>query len=600
MTYPRTALAIGLVLVAVALPTGALFLRGGDQLGREAELERQTLQSYAYKKGVVLAERLSHRLAALRDDENDRPFYHYQNVYIDPKGVASGLSISPLGDGAANPYVWSHFQIDQDGWTTLPSADGIDGLPMSSPVCPVRDQLQDVAHFALQGYDPATRCPVRILEDPLAEADSGLTAEGGDPMDIRDVVQFELVDWRRHLELNGLSDVGGRPGVQVTPPGGRKDRVFVLVSDLEWYTLPVNGEPGLVALRTVDTPQGAWTQGFVVDLEAVDDYLKASHHPARFAPFDRATRDEAGTIALGVDGTPWSVVLDLAAALSEKEVEASTARADFSRFVFWCALGASLAGLLVIALVHQSERLAAQRAQFAASAAHELRTPIAGLRLYSEMLAEGLGDPTQARKYASRLAGESERLGRVVTNVLSFTRLERRMLSVDPREGALGPVVEEACARHRQTLEGAGVELRLDLPEDLPLARFDGDAVGQIVQNLLDNAEKHTRDVADRCFEVRLEARPKHIALVVADNGPGIPRSIRRRLFRAFARGPQTANAEGLGLGLVLVRALANAQGGSVAYSDSPGGGATFTVLLPRRRGSQATVSAAPTPATSP
>ena len=153
-------------------------------------------------------------------------------------------------------------------------------------------------------------------------------------------------------------------------------------------------------------------------------------------------------------------------------------------------MAAGLAGLLVVAMVHQSERLAQQRAQFAAAAAHELRTPLAGMRLYGEMLAEGLGNPDRARDYARRIAGEAERLGRVVTNVLSFTRLEQGSISVRPQPGDLAAAVRDACRRQRPALEESGAELELELAEDLPPVSFDHDAVANILQNLLDNAEK--------------------------------------------------------------------------------------------------------------
>ena len=91
------------------------------------------------------------------------------------------------------------------------------------------------------------------------------------------------------------------------------------------------------------------------------------------------------------------------------------------------ALAALLAASAVILLVHRTERLARERAQFSAAAAHELRTPLAGLQLYGEMLAEGAGDPSRGREYARRVAEEAQRLGRVVGNMLGFSRLERRI-----------------------------------------------------------------------------------------------------------------------------------------------------------------------------
>ena len=230
--------------------------------------------------------------------------------------------------------------------------------------------------------------------------------------------------------------------------------------------------------------------------------------------------------------------------------------------------------------MYQSEKLARERAQFAAAAAHELRTPLAGLQLYGEMLAEGMGDPQSSRRYARRLAGEAERLGRVVTNVLSFTRLERDSLGVKPQPDDLCSAVRDACERQRTTLEENGATLVLDLPEGLPPTLFDRDAIAHVVQNLLDNAEKYTRDAEDRSIRVRVAQTEGHVTLTVSDNGSGIPESLERRLFRPFSRGQHPDATEGLGLGLVLVRALVEAQGGRVRYRPARSGGAAFVVQL--------------------
>jgi signal transduction histidine kinase len=123
--------------------------------------------------------------------------------------------------------------------------------------------------------------------------------------------------------------------------------------------------------------------------------------------------------------------------------------------------------------------------------------------------------------------------------------------------------------------------VELSIPHELPPVRFDSDAVSQIVENLLDNAEKHTRSADNRAIQVSLTPANGVVALSVSDHGPGLPDNVRRHLFQAFERGNNADAPAGLGLGLVLVQALARAQGGDVTYTDSPGGGARFTVTFP-------------------
>jgi signal transduction histidine kinase len=250
---------------------------------------------------------------------------------------------------------------------------------------------------------------------------------------------------------------------------------------------------------------------------------------------------------------------------------------------------ALLAGLCVVGLVWQADRLARQRAQFAASAAHELRTPLAGLRLYADLLADGLGDPSKMKHYAQSIAGEAERLGRVVGNVLGFSRLERGRMSVRVESGDLAETVREGLGRHQPALEAAGVQVVVDSPETMDRVLFDRDAVVEILQNLLDNAEKYSRAAADRVLRVTITAEGECAVLRVMDHGPGIPAEQQKRLFKAFERGGGSDTPAGLGLGLALVKALAEAQGAVASHMDNMGGGSIFAVRFRRKEMGSAT-----------
>lgn len=244
-------------------------------------------------------------------------------------------------------------------------------------------------------------------------------------------------------------------------------------------------------------------------------------------------------------------------------------------------LAAILAGAGVVGLVHEAERLARERARFAAAAAHELRTPLAGLRMYGEMLADGLGHPEHARDYARRIATEADRLGRVVENVMGYTRLERGEHPLRPAPGSLGAAARAAVEAFRPTVERAGATLVVSEAPGLPEALFDRDAVVQILQNLIDNAEKYSRDSADRTIAVSVEPHPRGVALSVRDRGPGIPPAARARIYEPFVRGGADRAAPGLGLGLTLVRQLAVAQGATVECGDAEPNGTRFTLVFP-------------------
>jgi two-component system sensor histidine kinase KdpD len=208
--------------------------------------------------------------------------------------------------------------------------------------------------------------------------------------------------------------------------------------------------------------------------------------------------------------------------------------------------------------------------------------------MYSEMLAEGLGDPSRTKDYAHRAAEEAARLGRVVSNVLGFTRLERGALHVRPESADLAAVVRECVDRQRPALEAAGASIEFSVVDDAPEVRFDRDAIAEILQNLVDNAEKYSRSAMDRSIQVSLSCLREGersvrsgVIIRVCDRGPGIPADMRRRLFRPFARGNRNDAPAGLGLGLALVKALAEAHRGAVSYEARPGGGSVFMVFLP-------------------
>jgi signal transduction histidine kinase len=281
-----------------------------------------------------------------------------------------------------------------------------------------------------------------------------------------------------------------------------------------------------------------------------------------------------------IDGDPWTVALDASVATAGARVRAASVRSRFRTNFAGGLLAALVAGALVVGLVRQADRLAQQRARFAASAAHELRTPLAGLRMYGEMLADASGDPAQHQAYARRIAREAERLGRVVANLLGFSKLERGELKLHAAAGDIGAAIRESLGRLRPALEAGGSRVEESIPDGLPAARFDRDALHQILQNLLDNAARHGRSATDRTIRVELTRGPDGPSLSVVDHGPGVEPSLKGRLFQAFTRHPSPDAPDGLGLGLALVQALARAQDASVAYSDEVGGGSRFTVTF--------------------
>jgi signal transduction histidine kinase len=236
-----------------------------------------------------------------------------------------------------------------------------------------------------------------------------------------------------------------------------------------------------------------------------------------------------------------------------------------------------LGSLFLWRAVQAESRLAARKAEFVSTVSHELRTPLTSIRMYADMLKEGwVKDEKAASEYFALIAAESERLTRLVNNVLDFSRIERGRKTFEMRVGDPAPVVREAAETLRPYLREKGLRLEIDVPETLPAATFDRDALVQILVNLIDNASKHGKD------EVRVEAAAEDGAVVlrVLDRGPGVPAEERDRIFDPFTRGRNAASG-GSGLGLALVRHYATAHKGRVEVTDREGGGAVFSLVLP-------------------
>ena len=228
--------------------------------------------------------------------------------------------------------------------------------------------------------------------------------------------------------------------------------------------------------------------------------------------------------------------------------------------------------------VREESRLAARKSEFVSAVSHELRTPLTSIRMYADMLKEGwVKDDGTAKEYFALISAESERLARLVNNVLDFSRIEKGRKTFQKQLGDPAPVIRDVGEVLAPYLEEKGFVLALDVPEHLPQCSFDKDALTQILVNLIDNAVKY----GGREVRVEAEARDGQVVLRVLDRGPGIPESEREGIFQPFQRGSTAPRAGGSGLGLALVRHYAAGHGGRIEVSDRDGGGAIFSLILP-------------------
>lgn len=228
----------------------------------------------------------------------------------------------------------------------------------------------------------------------------------------------------------------------------------------------------------------------------------------------------------------------------------------------------------------ESERL---KRSFLMSVTHELRTPLTAIRGHVEALREGIvSDPEQVAVSLEIVAVETDRLERLVGDVLDLAKLQAHRFTVRREEVDMSRVIEQAYGAFAEEARRREIDYSVDSGELAPVIVSDGDRVLQVISNLLSNAFRWTPDGGR--IELTLEASNGSVEVEIVDSGPGIPREHRERIFQAFI----SNDADGTGLGLPIARELAVALGGRIELESNPGSGSRFRLVLPVEGGASA------------
>jgi signal transduction histidine kinase len=247
------------------------------------------------------------------------------------------------------------------------------------------------------------------------------------------------------------------------------------------------------------------------------------------------------------------------------------------------ALAAILAGGYLVALdTRRQLAIAQQKTDFVSNVSHELKTPLTSIRMFAELLAEDrVKEPEKRSRYLRIIVSESERLARLVNNVLDFARIERKRKSYDLRPADARPVIERIWEAEYDRLREAGFAVEWTSDKGPYPVVCDQDALAQILVNLISNAEKYSPDTKEITLSSRIEGDTLSVA--VLDRGSGVAKGTEKRIFEAFFRGSDSlsSSVQGSGLGLTLARRMARDQGGDVTFQRREGGGSIFTLRIP-------------------
>ncbi len=347
-----------------------------------------------------------------------------------------------------------------------------------------------------------------------------------------------------------------------------------------WLGAPAGAEH-LVLLRLVQIEETEICQGIVLDGPALQSLLAQEvtdlFPEARLIPMREAepSQPERTMTALPFQLDPGPALLDVPDP-GWTPLRVGLALAWLAALVALVAVG--LGGW---SLLNLSER----RIRFVSAVTHELRTPLTTLRLYLDMLVNGLvREERQRNEYIHTLHAETDRLNRLVGNVLDFSRLENQRPRLNRSRVTLADLLEQVRTTWAGRCHDADKELIVEnqLPADATLCT-DRELVQQILGNLIDNACKYSRGAADRRLWMRASGDGRHLVFEIEDRGPGVPVKDRRLIFRAFRRGlGADETAGGVGLGLALARRWARLVGGRLTLQNCPfRPGACFRVELP-------------------
>jgi len=350
--------------------------------------------------------------------------------------------------------------------------------------------------------------------------------------------------------------------------------------------LTLEGRPVMVAWKATASKLRAAVAGPRAVHSAIDSVARdrgvsiALSDAAGFAVLGRPTAQPRVRVVrvAAVSGLPWT----LHVARTDPAPPSAQGR-------FLAAGGAMLAlllvggGYFVFRAMARELAVAQLQSDFVSAVSHEFRSPLTSIRQLSHLLASDRvpGDEQRGRVYGA-LARESERLHSLVEALLDFGRMEAGSLRY--RLEPLDPVqlVTEVIEAFRLNPAAVGYNIQLRAEPGLPRVAADKEALNRALWNLLDNAVKYSPDSKDIFAEVA--GQGPGVAIRVRDQGPGIPRSQHKAIFKKFVRGNLASAVIGTGIGLAMVEHIVRGHGGRILLDSEPGKGSTFTIWLPAER----------------
>ncbi len=300
--------------------------------------------------------------------------------------------------------------------------------------------------------------------------------------------------------------------------------------------------------------------------------------------FPLARRFRRAPVLFGNESNDWEILARFRGGSLEEMVSKSRIRSLAVSFSVLLLLGV---GMTVIVLgARRSHQLAELQMKFVAGVSHDLRTPLAVICSAADNLAAGVVDDSASRvkEYGALIRSEGRKLSAMIEQILHFASLQSGPRKAELQPCAVSDIVDTVLTDERPLIESLMVEVKTDIPADLPAALCDRTLLQQALRNLVSNSLKHAASGRWISIAARVpDSGENRISISVEDRGPGIDSEDLPHVFEPFYRGRSAATSgiPGSGLGLSVVEQSVSAMGGRVAVRSAPGHGTTFTLYLP-------------------
>lgn len=220
------------------------------------------------------------------------------------------------------------------------------------------------------------------------------------------------------------------------------------------------------------------------------------------------------------------------------------------------------------------------KSEFISKMSHELRTPLHAIKGFAKLMLRGKTlDLDTNREYLTIIDREGEVLDRLISDLLDVSRLESGRFRIHRRRTSLKSIIRNCLGTCAVLASDKGIVINEDIPATMPEVEIDGERVGQVILNLLSNAIKYSGDGG--IITLKSEVRDGELVVGVIDQGPGIPEEAVPHLFERFSRVEDSAEIEGIGLGLYISRQIIEAHGGSIWVESDLGKGSSFYFSVP-------------------